>query len=56
MKKFNKGLTISKEELELIGFYIENAIKTPLHNGTRPDRFDALKNIQVRLEESKNNK
>lgn len=51
-KTYEKDLTISKEELNLIGFYIEHAVYTPIQNGTTPERFEALKNIKARLEES----
>jgi hypothetical protein len=53
MKKYNKGLTISKEEMELIGFYIENAVNHAIHNGTSIERFNALREIRKRLAESK---
>ena len=49
MKKYDKGLTLSKEELDIVGKYIKAAIHNITHQGTSPERFKILNNIQKRL-------
>ena len=53
-KKYNKGITITSEELELIGRNLEIFLNKEINNGCSPERFKAYKQVLKRLEESKN--
>ena len=53
-KKFNKGLTISSEELETIGRDLFFLLDKNLHSGCSSDKFKACREVLKRLEESKN--
>ena len=54
MERYNKGITISKEELELIGRNLEFMLESQMSQGLRPDRFEAYKKIVAKIEKSKN--
>ena len=53
MNNYNKGITISIEELKLIGLNIESAINNRTTGGTSPENFKVLKELKKRIEESK---
>ena len=52
--KFNKGITITSEELETIGRDLFFLLDKNLHNGCSSDKFKACREVLKRLEESKN--
>lgn len=52
--KFKKGLTLSKEELELVGVDVEFLVNRPLRRGVTSERAKILQGIQKKIEESKN--
>ena len=54
-KKYNKGITITSEELETIGRDLFFLLDKNLNNGCNSQKFKACKEILKRLEESKNN-
>ena len=63
LNNFKKELTISKEELNLIGELLGNVIGVALggkvygnNNGTSTERFIALQKVKLRLEESREEK
>tara|TARA_R110002153_G_scaffold7_1_gene55 strand:- start:6419 stop:6607 length:189 start_codon:yes stop_codon:yes gene_type:complete len=53
--KFNKGITITSEELETIGRDLFRLLDKELHNGCSRDKFIACREVLKRLEESENN-
>ena len=54
MEKHIKGITITKEELELIGFNLEFMLSSGMNNGLSPERFKIYKQVLKRLKGSKN--
>jgi hypothetical protein len=52
-EKFNKGITLTKEELNLVGIILEMGINNRMIDGTSPERFKMLREIETRLKNAK---
>ena len=53
MFKYKKGVTITKEELEVLRGSIESAIHNRLLFGCKAETYDTLKALKSRLQEAK---